>query len=245
MKLVIDLLVSENQSAFIPSRSINDNILLCNEIVRGFDIKSHGPATLLKIDIHKAFDSLRWDFIISVMAKMGFPYVFVNWIHHCISTPRFSVLVNGSPATNTTSLEVIMHSLQLFESVSGLCVNSRKSLIFLSGVSEPVKASLLALIGFSLVHLPVKYLGLTLIPTRLSAHHYTPMLDLIRKRLQLWKGKLLSFAGRLELIRYVLQAFFIYWSRIYGCPWLPLPRLNLSLPLSFGKVPKAPDSFAL
>ncbi|XP_043714892.1 secreted RxLR effector protein 78-like [Telopea speciosissima] len=53
---------------------------------------------LLKIDIHKAFDSSRWDFISQVMTKTGFPCIFVNWIQACISSPKFSVLVNGSLA---------------------------------------------------------------------------------------------------------------------------------------------------
>ncbi|XP_043694486.1 uncharacterized protein LOC122645221 [Telopea speciosissima] len=97
IKAVIPSLVSPNQSAIISGRSITDNIILYSEIVRGFDRKSHSPTALLKIDLHKAFDSIRWDFICDVLSLMGFPPVFIHWIHAYISSPSFSVLVNGSP----------------------------------------------------------------------------------------------------------------------------------------------------
>ncbi|XP_043717969.1 uncharacterized mitochondrial protein AtMg00310-like [Telopea speciosissima] len=52
------------------------------------------------------------------------------------------------------------------------------------------------------------------------------MLDLIRKRLQLWKGKLLSYAGRLVLIRLVLESSYIYWSSIYNLPQATIKSLE-------------------
>ena len=39
-----------------------------------------------------------WDFLFSVMGKMGFGIEWLNWIRWCISTASFSVLVNGTPA---------------------------------------------------------------------------------------------------------------------------------------------------
>lgn len=65
-------------------------------MVRGFERSNHSPAVLLKIDLKKAYDSLSWDFIRSTLEKM-FPYRFIGWIMECITCPRFSVLVNGSP----------------------------------------------------------------------------------------------------------------------------------------------------
>ncbi|XP_043699454.1 uncharacterized protein LOC122650189 [Telopea speciosissima] len=78
LKSVVDLLVSENQSAFIHRRSITDNIFLCNEIVRGYDRESHSLIALMKIDIHKAFKSIRWDYIGKLVEKMGFSLAFIH-----------------------------------------------------------------------------------------------------------------------------------------------------------------------
>lgn len=50
----------------------------------------------LKLDLHKAFDSIQWDFIMGALQKLNFPGKFLKWIYLCISTPSYSVKVNGS-----------------------------------------------------------------------------------------------------------------------------------------------------
>lgn len=75
-----------------------DNILLCHEVVRGFVRSSHTPKALFKIDLQKAYDSVSWVFVEKVLHKMNFPTWFVKWIRECITTPKYSILVNGSPA---------------------------------------------------------------------------------------------------------------------------------------------------
>ena len=51
-------LVSLNQSAFIPSRSITENVLLVEEIVRNYHKDKGVPRCTLKIDLMKAYDSV-------------------------------------------------------------------------------------------------------------------------------------------------------------------------------------------
>ncbi|XP_042488751.1 secreted RxLR effector protein 78-like [Macadamia integrifolia] len=87
-------LVSENWSAFIKGRSIADNTLICSDIVaeKGY------PAIVLKIDLHKAYDSLSRKFLLEIMRRMGFPPIFMNWIKARVTTLTFSVLVNESLA---------------------------------------------------------------------------------------------------------------------------------------------------
>nr|GEV65702.1 probable LRR receptor-like serine/threonine-protein kinase At1g34110 [Tanacetum cinerariifolium] len=56
-------LVSRNQSAFIPVRHIQDNILLTQEIMRGYNMKVGPKRVAFKIDIQKAYDTVNWDFL--------------------------------------------------------------------------------------------------------------------------------------------------------------------------------------
>ncbi|XP_013713803.1 uncharacterized protein LOC106417565 [Brassica napus] len=51
---------------------------------------------MLKVDLRKAFDSIRWDFILSTLRAIHFREVFVKWIEECITTPTFSITVNGA-----------------------------------------------------------------------------------------------------------------------------------------------------
>lgn len=72
MQGVMNFLVRENQTAFIKGRSISENILLCHEVVHGFERKTHPPLVILKIDIRKAYDSVSWEFIHITLHKMHF-----------------------------------------------------------------------------------------------------------------------------------------------------------------------------
>lgn len=53
---------------------------------------------MLKVDIKKAFDTVSWDFVMKLLEAQDFPPNFRCWIKECISSPRFSVAINGELA---------------------------------------------------------------------------------------------------------------------------------------------------
>lgn len=59
-------------------------------------MKNIEPRGMLKVDLRKAFDSVNWEFIISALRALDIPTKFITWIHQCISTPTFSISVNGT-----------------------------------------------------------------------------------------------------------------------------------------------------
>ncbi|KAK9048814.1 hypothetical protein SSX86_032219 [Deinandra increscens subsp. villosa] len=96
LKPVLPSIISETQLAFVEGRHIVDGPLILNETVAWLK-HSKRKGLLFKIDFRKAFDSLDWGFIDSVLHHMGFPVKWRSWVFGILSSARASVLVNGSP----------------------------------------------------------------------------------------------------------------------------------------------------
>ncbi|GJT70843.1 RNA-directed DNA polymerase, eukaryota, reverse transcriptase zinc-binding domain protein [Tanacetum coccineum] len=78
------------------TRNILDGPLILNEVIEWYR-KHKKKLMIFKVDFEKAFDSLRWDFLDLVMAKLGFGTRWRNWIKGWLRHTRSSMLVNGSP----------------------------------------------------------------------------------------------------------------------------------------------------
>ena len=97
LKVVLPLVIAENQSAFIADRLITDNVLVAFELMHYLNHKSEGKDSFMsvKLDISKAFDRVEWGFIKRVMEKLGFNSKWVSLIMQCISTVSYSVIINS------------------------------------------------------------------------------------------------------------------------------------------------------
>nr|GEU93726.1 RNA-directed DNA polymerase, eukaryota [Tanacetum cinerariifolium] len=51
-----------------------------------------------KVDFAKAYDSVRWNYLINVLEVFGFGPTWCNWIQGTFSFAKASILVNGSPS---------------------------------------------------------------------------------------------------------------------------------------------------
>lgn len=71
-------MVSKTQVAFVPGRSLHDNVSVCQELLQKYDRKGLLPRCTLKIDIQKAYDTLHWDFLEAKMLGLGYPQRFVE-----------------------------------------------------------------------------------------------------------------------------------------------------------------------
>ena len=87
-------LVSNAQSAFIKKRSIHNNFLYVKNLAKRFH-KGKTPALLFKLDTRKAFDSIRWEYVLDLLQRRGFPSRFRNWIAALLSSASSRVLLNG------------------------------------------------------------------------------------------------------------------------------------------------------
>jgi hypothetical protein len=62
----LNSMLSNCQSAFIKKKSIHDNFLYVQGTVRKLD-KLKLPALFMKLDIHKAFDTVNWGYLLEVL----------------------------------------------------------------------------------------------------------------------------------------------------------------------------------
>jgi hypothetical protein len=90
-------IISPSQIAFIKSRSIHDNIMYVRNVARRL-YQNRSLALLIKLDISKAFDSVRWDNILDLMHKRGFPPRWSAWVALLFTTSISRALLNGIPS---------------------------------------------------------------------------------------------------------------------------------------------------
>ncbi|XP_074305193.1 uncharacterized protein LOC141640239 [Silene latifolia] len=93
---VLPDIISETQSAFIKGRDIVDNILICHDLVRLYKRKACSPRCMMKVDLKKAYDSIEWDFIKQMLQALKFPDQMIQWIMECVTTPWYTLSLNGS-----------------------------------------------------------------------------------------------------------------------------------------------------
>ena len=89
-------LISDSQNAFVKGRQILDSMLIVSKYIDS-RLKTGIPGVLCKLDVEKAYDHVNWGFLMYMLQRCGFFNKWRKWIWHCISTIKFSILINGSP----------------------------------------------------------------------------------------------------------------------------------------------------
>ena len=72
LALIIDKLISENQSAFIGGRYILESVVTAHEVLHS-TYKSGNPGLVLKLEYEKAFDKVKWPFLFHALKMKKFP----------------------------------------------------------------------------------------------------------------------------------------------------------------------------
>jgi hypothetical protein len=103
--------------------------------------------------------------------------------------------------------EALLHILFQYEVVSGQQINRDKTTLFFSkSTPGPKQSEILQILGVPVVQEYEKYLGLPSFVGRSRRESFTQIKEKIWQRLQGWKQKILSQAGREILIKAVVQA---------------------------------------
>lgn len=111
-----------------------------------------------------------------------------------------------------------MQALEDFKNVSGLVPSIPKSTTFFCNVPNALKATILQSMPFAEGSLPVRYLGVPLISSRLLYRDCKVLVEKLEGRVNDWRNKYLSLAGRLQLVRSVLSSMHLYWASVFILP---------------------------
>lgn len=203
------------------------------ELIQDYHKNQGSPRCAQKIELMKAYDSIKWGFLFEVLKTMEFPPQFLKWTKACVSTAMFSISINGElvdyfpgkrglrqgdplfptysfylwriflPScrkesvkvyfliilgagphishlifadvffimcgADPLSFQIINGMLQDFHSMCGLKPNLQKSCVHFAGASAEIKGVLQHILAIPDGMLPVQYLGVPHITTRLHA----------------------------------------------------------------------------
>ncbi|XP_019197378.1 PREDICTED: uncharacterized protein LOC109191249 [Ipomoea nil] len=225
MKLLMEGVISESQSAFIPDRLITDNILVAAEVGHFLNRKQCGMVgwSALKLDMAKTYDRMEWPFLEKMMLALGFDVGWVQLIMNCVSTVSYNLLAHnrglihgcrvarGAPPishlffaddsllffkANVQEASEIKRCLSVYEDLSGQVVNYHKSSICYSrNTSNASKEVVAQVLGVGQAPNFGKYLGLPSFVGRNKKAAFAYIEDKIRQRIGSWNKRLLSQAA--------------------------------------------------
>ena len=94
LHLVLDKLISPEQTAYVKNRFIGENIRQIEDIIEYTKRKKKSwPYIVLRFS--KAFDSLESNFIQKTLIKFGFDTNFCRWISTIYNKTKESIQING------------------------------------------------------------------------------------------------------------------------------------------------------
>ena len=86
--------ITQEKFAFLSRRQIHEVVGLAWEVMNSVKTKRL-PSMVLKVDISKAYDRVRWLYLRFIMLQVGFQLALDNWVMSCIQSVSFVLLIQG------------------------------------------------------------------------------------------------------------------------------------------------------
>jgi hypothetical protein len=90
---VVDKLISQSQTAFIPGRNIIEGVIILHETIHELHRKKMN-GVILKLDFEKAYDKVKCGFIQQTLRMKDFSEKWCQWISHFVTKGSVGIKVN-------------------------------------------------------------------------------------------------------------------------------------------------------
>jgi hypothetical protein len=144
----------------------------------------------------------------------------------CLQYADDTILFSAKDPILATNLKWV---LTCFEQVSRMRINYQKSELIPLCLEEEETKFYADILGCVVGNFPIKYLGMSLHYEKLRREDIQPLIDKILKRIAGWRGKLLSYAARLTLIKACLASIPIYLLSFFNFPKWALDLINTQM----------------
>lgn len=131
---------------------------------------------------------------------------------HTFYADDLMIYCNGK----SSGLQALKELFDRYALNSGQVINTSKSTLFSDSISHSRMERIVNLLNFKIGSIPFNYLGVPIFKGKPKVCHLQPIADKIRLKLSNWKANLLSMAGRVQLVRSVVQSMLTYSISIYS-----------------------------
>ena len=158
-------------------------------------------------------------FILNAKAAGSFRGISITqvlFITHLLFVDDILIFCDGT----RQDIDKVVEGLNLVQVAAGMVVNIDKSTITCSNLTEKEIQRLANRLPYRTLDIDdgLKYLGFYLKPNAYLKADWRWLLEKLEKRLHGWSHKWLSRAGRLVLVKSVLEAIPVYWLSL---AWIP------------------------
>ncbi|KAG9446646.1 hypothetical protein H6P81_012774 [Aristolochia fimbriata] len=242
LKSVSPSVISLQQNAFVQNRQLMDSAMFIHEVVHWFKQKAK-PTLILKIDLEKAFNRVNWRYLdcsrgirhgdplsplLFNIAAEGIIAFFeqlirIGWLCSPLPNEELPIVLFADDTVifcegDLEQVANLKAALRLLQITSRQKINwSKTKVIGVNASPELLQAATTKLeceVGdFLTVHL-----GLPLFNGRINQRLWDPVIERLRGRLSAWKGRHLSEAGRLVLLKPCLFGIPTFLLSFLHCP---------------------------
>lgn len=123
-------------------------------------------------------------------------------------------------------VQMMLQTMDKFSSSTWMVMNPHKCKIYMGGMSVEDTVVLKQAFGFQDGEFPFRYLGVPLTTKKLNINHYLPLINKIVARVHHWSAKMLSYAGRVQLVKSISHAMAQFWMQCFPIPKMVIKKID-------------------